>query len=56
MTKYGVLKQKIKFQRITEDGKRRRMTIEVCGRTQEELMGRVEETVNRTLFEGWQLR
>lgn len=51
-----VIKQRIHFQYLDDENKRRRCTVIVAGRTEEELRGRVEKAVNRYLHKGYELR
>lgn len=51
-----IIKQRVKLTKVNEDGTKKNFTIVVCGRTPEELLGRVEKNVNRYLQKGYLLR
>lgn len=51
-----LLKQRVKFTRAGMNGKRQYATVEICGRTKEELLGRIEKQISRRYSNDWVLR
>ena len=50
-----LIKKKVKFVKVV-DGKKRFCTTEVCGRTQQELDGRIGKVIFYKSIDGWELR
>lgn len=51
-----IIKQRVHFEYRDEQNKKRRCTVIVGGRTEEELNGRVEKMISRYLNNGYTLR